>query len=396
MADQTYTGVLRDLQKDGRFLELDRYVPPLQIVRSLGAERDELAHSRLLAVLLDPWQHRGAETMLRAMLRSICRYEYLAQDARNHLQEILGALWTNVDVQREFEFIDIVVQITTSRRTIVVGIENKIDAAEGEEQLSRYQRALEQAFLDQTSIMVFLTSTGRLPTTALDQSSVPVIPAGYEMLVENIEETLRDSKLGSRDRRVLSEIAAHIREEILDEEQEVKALVRELWKSHGKALHLAMEHRPRLEDIHRMYETLLRERFGNDINIYLWRLRGELREIKMSLPTWVDAGFPFEFMLYVDEELPKVRLLISQNSYEPRAEFLRKWARDVNASTSTLIDEDFKKLPRWGFWRRVLHEQSYPPEAILDEQAFDEATARAEVEAVMELYETVQPYIKTT
>ena len=38
-------------------------------------------------------------------------------------------------------------------------------------------------------------------------------------------------------------------------------------------------------------------------------------------------------------------------------------------------------------------EEDDPPGAVLTEQAFDEATAREAVEAVVGLYEKLQPYI---
>ena len=190
---------------------------------------------------------------------------------------------------------------------------------------------------------------------------------------------------------------AHLREDILGEETKVKTLVRELWRDHGKALRLAMEHRPRLEDIRSVYEALLRERFGADANIYYHRPRGELREIKMSLHSWVNAGFPFEFILHVDRDgIPLVRLLIWGDSYDDHATPLSEWARGVNASDLTLIDEEFPKLQYWWNWRRVFLEEDYPPWAVLDEQAFDEATARAAVDAVVTLFEKLQPYIKAT
>ena len=397
MADQMDAQVLRSLAGDERLLELDHFVPPLQIIRSFGVERNEVAHSRLLAALLNPQRHRGAETMLRALLRDILREQQLTGAASERLREILGASWTHVDIQREFQFIDLVVQITSSQHAVIIGIENKIDAGEGDEQLGRYQGKLESAFPDQTSIMVFLTPTGRTPTTALSHSSVPVISVGYYLIVEAVKEAWREAEPESRDQHALSEIAAHLKEDILGEETEVKTLVRELWKAHGKALHLAMEHRPRLEDVRTLYEALLRERFGDDAHTYYWRSRGELREIKMQLHSWHNAGFQFEFILHVDGNgLPVVRLLIWGDHYDAHAASLREWARDVSASDPALIDEGFSKLRNWWGWRRVFLEGDYPAEAVLDEQAFDEATARAAVEAVVALFEKLQPYIRAT
>jgi hypothetical protein len=116
----------------------------------------------------------------------------------------------------------------------------------------------------------------------------------------------------------------------------------------------------------------------------------------MRLHSWYDAGFPFDFILYVDRDgLPVVRLLLWGESYDTRAASLREWARDVNATDPKLVDEDFPRLRNWWNWRRVFREEDYPPEAVLNEQAFDEATARAAVEAVVRLYDKLRPNIRT-
>ncbi len=397
MAELTSKRALGELERDHRFLELDRFVPPLQIIRAMGFEHHEVAHSRLIANLLDPSQHRGAETVLRALLQGIPHQEHLAGSTAELLEEILRTSWTNVSVEREFRRIDIVVQITSSHHQVVVGIENKIDAGEGHEQLGRYQAALEDAFSNQTPILVFLTPTGREPTTADSESQIPTVSADYNLILEAVDVALRKAEPGSGDQHALQVIAKHVREDILGEETEVKSVVRELWRTHGKALRLAMEHRPRLEDIRSLYEALLHERFGDDADTYYWRSKGELREIKMGLASWWDAGCPFEFILHVDDEgLPLVRLLVWHESYDENAVFLRKWARDVSASNPDLVDEEFTLVRNWGGWRRVLVEPDHPASAILDERAFDGATAKAAVEAVVRLYEKLQPHIKTT
>lgn len=396
MVGQTGKQALGRLKSDGRLLILDRFVPSLQIVRSLGVARNEVAHSHLLAALFDPRQHGGAEALLRALLGDICQHGRLSDGAGERLRSILQDSWAGVDVQREFQFIDIVVQVTSGQSKVAIGIENKIDAGEGRQQLGRYQNALRRAFRDQASVLVFLTPTGREPITAISDHPVPTVSIGYDLIVRAIQKSLRGAEAGSRDQRALQEIVAHLKENILGEETEVKALVRELWREHGKALHLAMEHRPRLEDIRGLYEALLRERFGDDAYTYHYRSKGALREIKMSLTSWENAGFPFEFMLRVgDDGSARVRMLVWRESYDEHAASLQKWARRVNATDPNLIDEEFTRLGNTWPWRRVFLEEESPAEAILDEQAFDEATAREAAEAVVRLYERLQPHIRS-
>lgn len=394
-ADQSKERDLASLEGDGLLSRLGIYVPPFDLVGSLGVGRNEVAHSRLLAALLDPRKHRGAETMLRFLLRSILRLYDLEGGTGERLRTILGESWQRVEVRREFERIDIVVRILSQGGAVVVGIENKIDAAEGEEQLGRYQEALCRAYPKDAALLVFLTPTGREPTTAKASHPVRVVQAGYAVIASAAEEALRKAESGSRDEHSLSEVVAHLKENVLNEDTEVKEMVRELWKSHGRALRLAMKHRPRLEDVRDLYEALLRERFGNDAEISYWHPRGGLREIKMVLQPWMEAGFPFEFILHVDGNgFALVRLLIWSEHFDARANDLREWADRVEASDPGLVNPDFPKVRGWWSWRRVLVEEDYPADAILDEQAFDEATAREAVEAVVKLHEKLEPHVK--
>jgi len=384
---------LRSLRSDQRLEKLNRHIPSLALIRTLGVARDEVAHSRLLAMLLDPQRHRGAEIMLRVLLRGILSRNQFTNSIGERIRIILEDSWTEVTVHREFLHIDVVVYISCERGAAVIGIENKIDAGERPQQLRRYQEKLQRAYPDVAAVMVFLTPTGREPTTALSDSQVPTVSVGYDSVLAAVEEALRHTERGSRNEHVLSEIIAHLREDILGEDPEVRTLARELWRTHGRALRIALEHRPRLEDIRDMYETLLKEKFGDDTDTYYWKSKGELREIKMSLPSWGNTGFPFEFMLRVNgERLPEVRLLLWRDGYNAHASHLREWARSVNVSAGPLIDEEFRPFHGWG-WRRVFLEENHPPDAVLDEQSFDEATAIAAVDSVVELFEKLQPHI---
>ena len=332
MADRTGEQDLKNLGGEELLSRLDRFVPPLDVVGTLGVGRDEVAHSRLLAALLDPRRHRGAETMLRSLLRGVLRRRDLSGKTGERVRAIVEDAWTRIEVARELRRIDIVVLISSSRGAVAIGIENKIDAGEGEEQLGRYQEALKHAFPGRDVLLVFLTPTGRDSKTAISRHPVPTVPVGYDLVVDAAEAALREAETGSRDEHALSEVVAHLKENILSEDTEVKALVRELWRNHGNALRLAIEHRPRLEDVRDRYEALLHQRFGDDAYTYYYEPRGVLREIKMGLESWENAGFPFEFILRVDGNgLPLVRLLIWGESYDAHADSLRKWAREVES-----------------------------------------------------------------
>ena len=225
------------------------------------------------------------------------------------------------------------VEISSSRGPAVVGIEKKIDATEGERQIARYQDAPRRTYPGWVAVVVFLTPTGREPSTADPHSPVPAVALGYEAVLDVVEETRRGATFGSREQSVLGEVAAHLREDIVGG-SESKALIRELWRAHRRALGLVLNQRPRLSDIREQYVGLLAERFGPDnIDVDYFPGKGELREIKMRLLRWFERGFPCTFMLHAKEwGRPRIRVLIWREDYTAQAESLRKWAACVNAS----------------------------------------------------------------
>lgn len=387
---------LRALGGDARLAELNEQVSPLSLFRAFRVERDEVAHSRLLAMLLDPRRHGGAEAMLRALLGAVLGRAGLDPQIAARLDGIVRGSWGRVSVRREFFLIDVVVEIDAPSGACVIGIENKIDAGEQPHQIARYQEALRRAYPGRTAVVVFLTPTGREPTTARPGSSVPAVAVGYGLVLAAVEEARRSAFPGSRDEHVLSEVAAHLKEDIVGD-PEAKALARELWRTHRRAIGLLAQHRPRLSDIRDLYVQLLMERYGQDIDLYYYpEKRGNLREIKMDLPAWFERGFPFTFMLHANDwGRPRVRVLMWRDNYAGHEESLRAWARRVNASAGPIIDENFAPIGGWGYWHRVLREEDSPPSAVLDEIAFDEKTAVAAAEAVSLLVEQLRPYVES-
>lgn len=395
MNGRTDTEALRALSSDYRLGQLGDHVSSLSLFRAFRLDRDEVVHSRLLAMLLDQDRHRGAEVMLRVLLRAVLDSGRLEGGVAERLGKVVRGPWERVSVRREFLLIDVVILITTSQGKAVVGIENKIDAGEQHEQIARYQDTLQRVFPDRAAVVVFLTPTGREPNTASLDSPVPALALSYETVLAAVEEARRHADPGGRDGSVLDEIAAHLKEDIVGD-PELKAMVRELWRTHRKALGLAVTHHPRLSDIRDLYVRLLTERFGQDIDIYYYpERRRNLREIKMDLPQWFEWGFPFTFMLHANDwGRPRVRALIWRDNYTPHARSLQEWARHVNASVGPIIDEDFTPVSGWGGWHRVFREEDYPESAVLDEVVFDEKTALAALEAVSVLVEQLRPHIE--
>ena len=241
MSLETDIEALHRLRSDPRLADLKDYVPPMSLFRIFGMARDELAHSRMIASLIEPRRHRNYEQILRALLHDVSHRLVQAEfPEADIVHKVAEATLDRVAVRRELYRIDIVVEVDSPAGEIVLGIENKIDAAEQPDQLARYQRALLRAYPDRTAVMVFLCPVVREPVTASHNSDVPVVPIGYRSVMNAIKSALDVTEPNSRDWWALAEIVRHLEEDILSSmnDLDLHRMVGQLWKDHGRALNL--------------------------------------------------------------------------------------------------------------------------------------------------------------
>jgi hypothetical protein len=392
MADDLHA--LKKLTEDPLLAQVESHIPSLSFFHLLDCTRNEIVHSRVIGILFDPRHHREADTALRSFIASI-EGELDATQAglKRKLAKAVSSSWTKLRVRREVFRIDVVIEIFSSVGDFVIGIENKIDADEQRDQVARYQESLDRAYPRHTAVVVFLSPTKRRPSTADATSRVPCVVLGYSAVIAAIQASLDQNTLESAEVRVLQELERHLGEDILGDQQ-IRKVVRKLWKTHGRALELAIEHRPRMIDVKESYERRLRDRLGGDVDFWYYPSRGELREIQLTLPSWESAGVPVTFMFYAGKgEPPHVRLLIYGKSYERRSRLLREWALNVNLVIGDCLDESFRPVSDWSVWRRVFREDDYPADAVLNERGFDEETAKEAADRVFSLIELLEPHI---
>ncbi len=168
-------------------------------------DRAEIRHSAMLGYLLDPAaQHDQGTLFLESFLKKC-----LGIDPA----EIVGLESTRVALEYSVSVangmredndrgrrMDIVIFLPDGR---IIGIENKVDAAEGDGQISDYQRWLEKRSHQNgmKPLLVFLTPDGRSPK-GHDPDSVKVLPLLYRRLGMWLQELI-SSDLPDRMRHVL-------------------------------------------------------------------------------------------------------------------------------------------------------------------------------------------------
>ena len=147
--------------------------------------RVEGVHSDMLAWLLDPrgWHGLG-DGFARAFLSTVL--------AECDDVDLTGPLRLD-EVHREFSTgngpIDILMRGHYGDVGVVVGVENKIDSPEGENQLKRYQEGLKKRFPGDSLFLVFLTPDGLEPQSLPDECT----PLRYSKIAEHIDAAISEA-----------------------------------------------------------------------------------------------------------------------------------------------------------------------------------------------------------
>lgn len=383
--------LIQDLETSEDLRTLDRHVPVPTFMRALGLPRSELAHSRVIAFLLNRYDIAVEARLVPELLLWIADQISPENPAvAMHLIAVAGSPSLSVDCKTERWNIDIVTDIISSAGSILLGIENKIDAREQGDQLAQYQERLLKEGGDRVCLLLFLTPDGREPRTSANESVVPVLPISYQDLYNKLNTAIQHYFYDTALAEVVRNFQRHLKEEIVADTH-VKGLVLDLWKQHPKAMRLAMKYRPRLDDIRHVYVEALETSVEEELYIRTYPNRGHLREIKMTPKQWWDGGMPLTFMFYSpDAGRPSVRILVGNPQYDEHKESLQAWAESLEETSVELpINTGF---PRWGWWYQLLHEDveqgNEDTEPICDEE-----TAVAAADKVLAWLESLRPTV---
>jgi hypothetical protein len=140
-----------------------RFAPRFNIFRALEIERKEVVlHTRLLRHLLDPTASHGQGHLF---LR--CFFDMMADAHRARFtpppEPLDDSRWV---VSKELDLggegrLDLLIENSTKKYVVI--IENKIGAGEGDGQLERYEKWVDERRLKYEKVLVFLTPSGRKP-----------------------------------------------------------------------------------------------------------------------------------------------------------------------------------------------------------------------------------------
>lgn len=334
------------------YKELATYEPPFNPFEIVGATHRELIHSSVLAWLLrdeanKEFRQRFVDKIATDKPELDLSVPNDPEDPRlkpKIVETEKGDKTSRYDVSVYFEALK-----------LVIGIEVKVWAGEQQEQVKRYQDLLCQKHPDDKKVVVFLTPRGRRSETA-DKNNVhvPVLAMSWGC----VSEIIREMRSASGDENSFRmQFSQHIERNIVMNEREEKRIVRELLSEgdNEETLDKIIRNMPSLQDYSAQWKRIVAEVCGvkeDNLEEEIWPKRGIVKELKIRIPEWRDAGLPFTVMLYKYQNA-SVRILLFQDDClegsEPKAE-LREFA---NCSDG-VVNSEFPKLEGWDVWYSVL------------------------------------------
>ena len=199
--------------------------------------RAEEFHSRIISWLLDPSaHHRQAGHFIAALLKATMA------PAR-----LLAADWSDAQVLQEWEnvvdgqqgYLDILILSRDGRN--LIAIENKIFSQEHSNQLTRYRRALADAFPDFARHHIFL-SPGGVPAN-LERDREHWQPASYSVIHNSIQGILETGVAEPNANALLQIYATTIRRNIMPDTS-LPQVARRIYLEHREAMDKIIAHKP--------------------------------------------------------------------------------------------------------------------------------------------------------
>ena len=240
---------LTDFVLSSELKELEASIGGFNLFQTLGLESRELAHSQVLAWLLQPSESHGfGELFLRRWLMRVVRDAESTETKLPSAPEIEAAEWVQIDVNTEVAMsrenrLDVVVTLRERGQQgeplWVVAIEVKVDSEEGEDQLARYKEVLKKRHPKaERQVFVFLTKEELIP------GDLSWIRCGFESVLKTLEEGLsqRSGAIGAGPKLLLENYKALLEEQFVNEDKIANA-VRNIVKAHGEAVELILKYK---------------------------------------------------------------------------------------------------------------------------------------------------------
>lgn len=219
--------------------ELERLLKEFNIFRVLRFEHGEIRHSNMLAWLLQPEESHGLDDLfLREWLFQIVERSSTQNKGGLSSSEIAACTIQQVEVNREWNYLDIFVKVTTKEHgTWIIAIENKLRARQGENQLSDYRTIVQSAFPSARQTFIFLTETNESPN-----DKEYYIPAKHAQIHEALSACLKKKRIDNGPLVIIQNYLTILKERCM-ENSEIQQLAKSIYERHRRALDIIIENR---------------------------------------------------------------------------------------------------------------------------------------------------------
>jgi len=223
--------------------KLENLLARFNIFETLDIVNAEIRHSNVLSWLLNPNANHGlGDCFVKLLLKYIVSKNKDYLDNKISLFDFESFNYSNLEIRREWEKIDILLILARKRKKYVIAIENKITTSEHSKQLQRYRKIIENEFKNYNKIYVFLTPEGIIP------SDENWITFSYTIISNLLDDLLNNKKdtLGANVLNFISQYNIILRRYIVGN-SEIEQICRQIYKKHQQALDIIFQYKPDLD-----------------------------------------------------------------------------------------------------------------------------------------------------
>lgn len=207
---------------------------------TLGIVNTEIRHSNVIAWLLNPKENHGiGDNFLKEFLKYFISRNKELLEGKVSLFEFEVLNYSDVEIRREWNNIDILIIIKELNKKFVVIIENKVNSTEHDNQLQRYRKIIEDEFHDYTQLYIYLTPE------EMDPSDDKWINLNYNIIADLIDNIImfRKDMIAENVYNFIKQYNTVLRRYIVGD-SEIEQICRQIYSKHSRALDLIFQYKP--------------------------------------------------------------------------------------------------------------------------------------------------------
>ena len=239
---------INDKEAQEKFNAIKNSVMDFNIFEITGLGNQEIKHSNTLAWLFGDNEHELKYQILERFLKFTLKNSNNTSESYENLEKYLKIQEKNIRVFRESDNIDLLA--IDENNKFVITIENKVEADEGEEQLLKYRKFIDDKYNDFERIYIFLTKDGRLPADETERGWWLI--ATYKMVSKNIESLLnKNQTISEKAKIILLSYIDLLKGENIVEDDILQAICDDVWNNpkYKRVLEILISHRETNIDI---------------------------------------------------------------------------------------------------------------------------------------------------